>query len=1148
MDAFEPTREAAARLRDDLGLDAKTPSKIVIETVLKRLDITLTLLQAGNVVLAGARAVYDEQFRTICAEDLGDEGKQAVLIAHEIGHSQLHYATARCCDEDVDASGATERAQVGLQRVDSYGVRERRELHANVFAREFLLPRGNARHLHLSESMTATSISETVCLPKDLVRQQLLDGLLLPGLPPKVESAPSGPQLADPTQETAATHRDCAFLLQAGPGTGKTRTLVKRVKSLIEEGRDPASFLVLTFSNRAAGELFERLSAAAPTEASKIWIGTFHAFGLELVRRYHDRLNLSSDPPLFDRSDAIEVLQDILPTLPLNHYRNLWDPVLVLRDIIGAISRAKDELVDAVEYRRLAQAMSLAARGDDSKLAAEKCLEIAEVYDRYQIALTERQAVDFGDLIMRPTLLLNSDEGICQEVRTRHQQLMVDEYQDVNRASAGLLRALAGDGKCLWVVGDARQSIYRFRGASSDNMRLFSTDYPGAMTDKLGVNYRSTTEIVDVFSAFAPRMAASEGSLPLSLTAIRGSSGANAEIRVLDTLEQEERAIADDIRSLEASGIALRDQAVLCRTNRRLNEIAIALEARGIPVLHLGSFFEREEVRDLLSLMTLLADRSGSGLARLGASERYPFALQDLFVAARGLKEKETGTASEHLLEIASYPELSITARQSIEQLRTDLEGFNARTFPWEFLTTYLLDRTRLVAELANRNEIQARMKSIALWQLCNFLREPSPSARGAPMRRMLDQVRQLVLLAEERDLRQVPAAALHMNAVRLMTVHGSKGLEFEAVHIPGLTIAGFPANVRGARCPTVSGLRGPESDDNSLESRRAAPNEEEECLFFVAASRARTHLRVYRAAKQANGATRKPSPFLVGLPLVERPALQVGGAPRASTSTSLDVIWPDGHVFTADHIELFDKCPRRFFYTYAIGFAAARLPTPFSRTHDCLFEFIRWLVKERVNDTVSASDANHELERIWAERGPTQHAFALEYRQLAGRIADALLRRSAKDGYETHTLPVKLRAGTIMVEPSEVRRQPDGTVVVRRIRTGKCRSDEYSRLTYALYRLGAVVAFGSKARLEALHLTGDVAEPIEMTDKIFESRSALANSILEQISRGFYPASPDAVSCPRCPHFFICAAVPTGRLELPGADSVEGAEILLPG
>ncbi|MGD0446713.1 MAG: ATP-dependent helicase [Edaphobacter sp.] len=321
--------------------------------------------------------------------------------------------------------------------------------------------------------------------------------------------------------------------------------------SLLQEGVDPAAMLVLTFSNRAAAELADRLAATVPDAAPHIWMGTFHAFGLDLVRRHHDSLGLSPDPPLFDRSDAIEVLEEILPTLPLVHYRNLWDPAIVLREIIAAISRAKDEMTDPARYRALAQAMLDRARDDEARVAAEKCLEVARVYELYEQALRDYEAVDFGDLIMRPTLLLEATPELRTILQLRHRHVLVDEYQDVNRASGRLLKAVAGDGKRLWVVGDSRQAIYRFRGASSANMALFNSEYEGVAVDRLSINYRSTSQVIDAFQAVAPHMGASKGMLPLTLNSDRGTGPALPQIRVFDTIEHEEEGVAASIRELE---------------------------------------------------------------------------------------------------------------------------------------------------------------------------------------------------------------------------------------------------------------------------------------------------------------------------------------------------------------------------------------------------------------------------------------------------------------------------------------------------------------------------------------------------------------------------------------------------------------------
>ena len=372
-----------------------------------------------------------------------------------------------------------EAAPVGLQRVEDYGAHERRELQANVFARAFLFPpiaraadvrrpspdgvrhRQAARFAGAARAPANPRCDPSAASPTD----------------EDSESPLARPSRPDPAQDRAAAHRGTPFQLQAGPGTGKTKTLVKRILSLLEEGVDPASILVLTFSNRAAGELAERVSAAAPDKAPKIWIGTFHAFGLDLVRRYYEEFKLPPDPALFDRSDAIAVLEEILPTLPLVHYRNLWDPALILKEILSAISRAKDELYDDKGYLALAKKMEEDAGDDEEKqTAAKKCLEIAAVYERYERAKADHKAVDFGDLIMGPTRLLENNKAIQAAIQLRHRHVLVDEYQDVNRASVRLVKAIAGDGKRLWVVGDARQSIYRFRGASSVNMASFKAD------------------------------------------------------------------------------------------------------------------------------------------------------------------------------------------------------------------------------------------------------------------------------------------------------------------------------------------------------------------------------------------------------------------------------------------------------------------------------------------------------------------------------------------------------------------------------------------------------------------------------------------------------------------------------------------------
>ena len=282
MDPFDPIRSKAAALHEELLSEREDPFDplTLVQAAVEHRDLNLVWLPQGDPALKGARALYDDQGGTICCEEVGNSTSRALLVAHELGHSELHAGSVTCAGSDIDPSRSTEAAPVGLQRVEDYGPRERRELQANVYARELLLPRAFVHELHLKQELTAALIADRTKLHVTLVRQQLFDALLLP---PMVVDDETTPELTssgkpDPSQERAAAHRGKPFQLQAGPGTGKTRTLVKRLLSLLVEGIDPAAILILTFSNRAAGELSERLTAALPEAAQKLWIGTFHAF------------------------------------------------------------------------------------------------------------------------------------------------------------------------------------------------------------------------------------------------------------------------------------------------------------------------------------------------------------------------------------------------------------------------------------------------------------------------------------------------------------------------------------------------------------------------------------------------------------------------------------------------------------------------------------------------------------------------------------------------------------------------------------------------------------------------------------------------------------------------------------------------------
>lgn len=462
-----------------------TPSEALIEAAQEKTGIQCKGVSPDDPLLDGAAATYNRVLKRIYYSNETDRKLAAFHIAHEFGHHWLDIAEINCEETDIDTATPAEPEMSLVGETDAYSPKERAEAQANLFAREFLLPREKLRAHYLQDADAAEDIANFCGVPEDLVLQQLADSLLLPPEPDRF--APRGPEPdPDETQLKAINANAGPHRVRASPGTGKTRTLIGRVKKLVlEDHVEPKSILVLTYSNLAAQDLAMRLHAALGEASIAVWSGTFHAYGLELLRKFYIEAGFKSEPRPIDRAGTLSLLEDLLPQLNLKHYFDLVDPSVPLRSIAAHISRAKDEIASPERYAELAKEM-LASNIEAQRASGAKAMEVAAAYKCYEEALRARDLVDFGDLIARPVELLRENPSIRDSVRSLRPHILVDEYQDMNRASAVLLQHLVTPGRGPWVVGDVRQSIYRFRGASPVNMSRFENDFSGAKTTDLG--------------------------------------------------------------------------------------------------------------------------------------------------------------------------------------------------------------------------------------------------------------------------------------------------------------------------------------------------------------------------------------------------------------------------------------------------------------------------------------------------------------------------------------------------------------------------------------------------------------------------------------------------------------------------------------
>lgn len=657
----------------------------------------------------------------------------------------------------------------------------------------------------------------------------------------------------NPQQREAVVHHGGPLLIVAGAGSGKTRVLTHRIAYLLATRRArPGEVLAITFTNKAAAEMRERVEQLVGPAAQRMWVSTFHSACVRILRREAATLGLRSSFSIYDAADSQRLLTLVARELDLDPKK------YPAKALAGKISALKDELVDPETF----------ARTSGGGAANDFDTALAQVYTRYQARLRQAHALDFDDLIMTTVHLLQAFPAVAEHYRRRFRHVLVDEYQDTNHAQYVLVRELvgvsatpaagaAGDDEVprgeLTVVGDADQSIYAFRGASIRNILEFEADYPDARTILLEQNYRSTQTILSAANAVISR---NPGRKPKRLWT---DSGAGAQIvaYVADTEHEEARFVAQEIDRLgDEQGVRPGDVAIFYRANAQSRALEEVLVRVGLPYKVVGGtrFYERREIKDAVAYLRAIANPDDDVNLRriLNVPKRGLGDRSEAMVAAFAERERISfGAALARLDEVPGLGTRAITGMAAFAQMMDGLRELAADAGPAEVLGA-VLDRSGYLAELRASEDPQDASRVENLAELHAVASEFEQSDPEGDLADFLERVS----LVADSDQIPVPDGADDDGQARpdpgvitLMTLHTAKGLEFPVVFLTGMEDGTFPH------------MRSLSDPDQLAEERR---------LAYVGLTRARERLYVSRAAvRTAWGVPNEfpPSRFLDDLP-----------------------------------------------------------------------------------------------------------------------------------------------------------------------------------------------------------------------------------------------------------------------------------------
>ncbi|HXR65085.1 MAG TPA: ATP-dependent DNA helicase, partial [Ktedonobacteraceae bacterium] len=798
--------------------------------------------------------------------------------------------------------------------------------------------------------------------------------------------------------------------------------------------------------------------------------------------------------------------------------------------------------------------------------------------------LAQRGDCDFGGLLMLAVQLLSEHADIRSAILQRYQHILVDEFQDINRASGILLRLLAGERKQIWVVGDANQAIYGFRGASPANIANFREDYPDAVILPLSRNYRSRPDIVRLADTFKNATLEQDARIGEVQTARATQNDPYVTLAVATHEASELRELVRDIQRKLAEGYSCRDIVVLCRTRAMARKITRELARVGLPVGARAGMMEQEHTKNLLSLLLLLVNSSGMGILR--AARLPAHQLEQADIEALLLEARTQQTSLFALMMRAEVPlTLSPAGAQAWTRLSTIIKNLlHTSNSVWSLLARYLMLETSLGRDLLVVGEdAQARMMREDYANLLQFAhtydqrlqeerraaREAQPLPVDAPasdaeigpagnmlpeepdlleqIRGFLDYLQILLSLRQETEGKREEnneEAEAAPEVLRVMTVHASKGLEFPVVYLPGLAKSRFPLSKRYNPTPPPAGMLAPESEGDSAHASGEA------CLFYVGTTRARDQLILSyseRYGKQKASRSSYIDDLIVGLPdeRVQRVYWQDAVQEESELEDDADVVGAlsaqPGQNFIAatqptrlkaGQIEEYLTCPRRYAYSTLYNFRRDEGTfLPFWQATEAT---MKALIERKSGSESSEEmpDAAELFQHYWHAHGDQDAPFAQLYerhgREVAGRLQEQLEKEEAGDWRLRQNLAVDLagRSVEVTIDRVETPGEAEQSTKFVRTRYGKSKSKPGAGMRELLYvHASRQHHAGQGVVLQTHNLSTGETHEIKVTARKEESLLNDFERAMKGIESQDYTPKPDAFVCPGCPFYLICPA-----------------------